>query len=159
TSVVVNEVVDATGVNIPSDMLVNNDFEAVIDQYSFADGEAVRMNVVLAVDPCSSEAIGVLVDIDVTVHGELSRLDRADTGAEFSRVTSMNRDLDTVTSDDYTNVVILFIVTLFIILTVLFRSLVLPVMMIVSIFITYFASTTISQWILSMFGIDQLNWA
>src|SRR5699024_5956306 len=120
---------------------------------------AVKMNVVLAVDPYSNEAIGVLDDIEETVHGELSRLERPDTEAYCSGVISMNRDVDTVVSDDYTNVVILFIVTLFIILTVLFRSLVLPVMMIGSIFITYFASMTISQWILSMFGIDQLNWA
>lgn len=117
------------------------------------------MNVVLAVDPYSNEALGVLNDIEQAVEGELTRLDRPDTEAYFSGVTSMNRDLDTVTSDDYTNVVILFIVTLFVILTVLFRSLVLPVLMIGSIFITYFASMTISQWILSMFGIDQLNWA
>src|SRR5699024_11741634 len=43
-----NEAVDATGINIPSEMLENSDFEAAIDQFSFADGEAVKMNVVLA---------------------------------------------------------------------------------------------------------------
>ena len=159
TSFEENEAVDATGINVPAAILENEEFEAAIDQYSFADGEAVKMNVVLAVDAYSNEALGVLDEVEETVYGELSRLDRPDTKAYFSGVTSMNRDLDTVTSDDYTNVVILFIVTLFIILTVLFRSLVLPVLMIGSIFITYFASMTISQWILSMFGIDQLNWA
>ncbi|HBV23589.1 MAG TPA: MMPL family transporter [Jeotgalicoccus sp.] len=159
TSFEENEAVDATGINVPAAILENEEFEAAIDQYSFADGEAVKMNVVLAVDPYSNEALNVLDEVEETVYGELSRLDRPDTKAYFSGVTSMNRDLDTVTSDDYTNVVILFIVTLFIILTVLFRSLVLPVLMIGSIFITYFASMTISQWILSMFGIDQLNWA
>lgn len=159
TSFEENEAVDSTGINVPSEILENENFETAIDQYSFADGEAVKMNVVLAVDPYSNEALGVLNDIEQAVDGELTRLDRPDTEAYFSGVTSMNRDLDTVTSDDYTNVVILFIVTLFVILTVLFRSLVLPVLMIGSIFITYFASMTISQWILSMFGIDQLNWA
>lgn len=159
TSFEENEAVDATGINVPAALLENEEFEAAVNQYSFADGEAVKMNVVLAVDPYSNEALGVLDEVEETVNGELSRLDRLDTEVYFSGVTSMNRDLDTVTSDDYTNVVILFIVTLFIILTVLFRSLVLPVLMIGSIFITYFASMTISQWILSMFGIDQLNWA
>lgn len=154
-----NEAVDRTGINVPAAMLENSDFEAAIDQYSFSDGEAVKMNVVLAVDPYSNEAIEVLDQVEETVNNELTRLDRPDTEAYFSGVTSMNRDLDTVTSEDYTNVVILFIVTLFVILTVLFRSLVLPIMMIGSIFITYFASMTISQWILSMFGIEQLNWA
>ena len=159
TSFEESEAVDMTGISVPAAIFENEEFEAAIDQYSFADGEAVKMNVVLAVDPYSNEALGVLDEVEDTVNGELSRLDRPDTEAYFSGVTSMNRDLDTVTSEDYTNVVILFIVTLFIILTVLFRSLTLPVLMIGSIFITYFASMTISQWILSMFGIDQLNWA
>lgn len=159
TSIENNEAVDATGMNVPAAMLENTDFESAIDQYSFADGNAVRMNVVLAVDPYSNEALGVLDEVEAAVNGELSRLDRPDTKAYFSGVTSMNRDLDTVTKEDYTNVVILFIITLFVILTVLFRSFILPVVMIGSIFITYFASMTITQWILSMFGIDQLNWA
>lgn len=159
TSIEDNEAVDETGINVPSEVLENSEFESAIEQYSFADGQAVKMNVVLDVDPYSNEAIEVLDEIEESVNNELSRLDRQDTDAYFSGVTSMNRDLDTLTSDDYTNVVIMFIVTLFVILTVLFRSLVLPVVMIGSIFVTYFASMTISQWILSMFGIDQLNWA
>ena len=159
TSIEDNEAVDETGINVPSEVLENSEFESAIEQYSFADGQAVKMNVVLDVDPYSNEAIEVLDEIEESINNELSRLDRQDTDAYFSGVTSMNRDLDTLTSDDYTNVVIMFIVTLFVILTVLFRSLVLPVVMIGSIFMTYFASMTISQWILSMFGIDQLNWA
>lgn len=159
TSIENNEAVDATGINVPAEMLENSEFDAAIDQYSFADGNAIKMNVVLAVDPYSNEALSVLDDVENSVNYELSRLDRPDTEAYFSGVTSMNRDLDTVTKEDYTNVVILFIITLFVILTVLFRSFVLPIIMIGSIFITYFASMTISQWILSLFGIDQLNWA
>src|SRR5699024_6417542 len=148
TSIEANEAVDETGINVPSEVLENSEFESAIEQYSFADGQAVKMNVVLDVDPYSNEAIEVLDEIEESVNNELSRLDRQDTDAYFSGVTSMNRDLDTLTSDDYTNVVIMFIVTLFVILTVLFRSLVLPVVMIGSIFMTYFASMTISQWIL-----------
>ena len=130
TSIEDNEAVDETGINVPSEVLENSEFESAIEQYSFADGQAVKMNVVLDVDPYSNEAIEVLDEIEESVNNELSRLDRQDTDAYFSGVTSMNRDLDTLTSDDYTNVVIMFIVTLFVILTVLFRSLVLPVVMI-----------------------------
>lgn len=154
-----NEATNSTGINVPNEMIENEEFQSAIDQYSFADGQAVKMNVILDVDPYSNEAIGVLDDIEETVDSEMQRLDNEETTAYYSGVTSMNRDLDTVTTDDYTNVVILFIVTLFVILAVLFKSLVLPVVMISSIFITYFSSMTISQWLLSLFGIDQLNWA
>ena len=154
-----NEATNSTGINVPNEMIENEEFQSAIDQYSFADGQAVKMNVILDVDPYSNEAIGVLDDIEETVDSEMQRLDNEETTAYYSGVTSMNRDLDTVTSEDYTNVVILFIVTLFVILAVLFKSLILPVVMISSIFITYFSSMTISQWLLSLFGIDQLNWA
>lgn len=154
-----NTAVDGTGINVPAEFLENEALDQALDQYAFGENTAVNMNVVLSVDPYSLEAIDVLNDIEDTVHKELERLDRTETDAYFSGVTSMNRDLDQITDEDYTNVVIIFIATLFVILAVLFRSLILPVAMIGSIFVTYFASITMTQWILSLFGIDTLNWA
>ena len=71
----------------------------------------------------------------------------------------MNRDLDEISTDDYTRVVTIFIATLFVVLAFVFRSLILPVTMIGSIFVTYFASLTITQWLLGLFGLGDLNWA
>lgn len=154
-----NEAVDGTGINVPSQFMENDELDQAIDQYAFGDNTAVNMNVILSVDPYSHEAIGVLNDIEDTVDKELQRLDRDGTESYYSGVTSMNRDLDQITTEDYSNVIFIFITTLFVILAVLFRSLVLPVIMIGSIFVTYFASVTITQWILTLFGIDTLNWA
>lgn len=154
-----NSAVDGTGVNVPSEFVQDDALDQAVDQYAFGENTAINMNVVLSVDPYSLEAINVMDDIEDTVDKELQRLDRDETEAYFSGVTSMNRDLDQITTDDYTNVVIIFIATLFVILAVLFRSLILPVAMIGSIFVTYFASITFTQWILSLFGIETLNWA
>ncbi len=71
----------------------------------------------------------------------------------------MNRDLNQISNDDYNRVVTIFILTLFVILAIIFRSLILPISMISSIFITYFASVTITQWLLGFFGYGELNWA
>lgn len=71
----------------------------------------------------------------------------------------MNRDLNQISNDDYSRVVTIFIITLFVILAVIFRSLILPISMIGSIFVTYFASITITQWFLGLFGLGDLNWA
>lgn len=154
-----NPAVDGTGVNVPSAFIEDEALNQALDQYAFGEDTAVTMNVVLSVDPYSLKAIEVLNSIEDTVYKELERLDRDETDAYFSGVTSMNRDLDQITTDDYTNVVIIFITTLFVILAVLFRSFILPVAMIGSIFVTYFASITMTQWILGLFGIDTLNWA
>src|SRR5699024_11886429 len=92
-SIEANEAVDETGINVPSEVLENSEFESAIEQYSFADGQAVKMNVVLDVDPYSNEAIEVLDEIEESVNNELSRLDRKDTDAYFSGVTSIDRDI------------------------------------------------------------------
>lgn len=154
-----NEAVDQTGINVPQSFIDNEEIEDAIDQYAFGDNEALIMNVVLAVDPYSHDAMSTLDDIETTVEDELHRLGRDDTDAYFSGVTSMNRDLNQISNDDYNRVVIIFILTLFVVLAIIFRSLILPISMISSIFITYFASITITQWLLGFLGYGELNWA
>ncbi|AKG74853.1 MMPL family transporter [Salinicoccus halodurans] len=154
-----NEAVDQTGIHVPQEFLETDGIEDAVDQYSFGEDKALKMNVVLDVDPYSHEAMTVLDDVENTVNNELQRLERDDTTAYFAGVTSMNRDLDEISTDDYTRVVTIFIATLFVILAIVFRSLILPVTMIGSIFVTYFASITITQWLLGLFGLGELNWA
>lgn len=154
-----NKAVDQTGIHVPQEFLETDGIEDAVDQYSFGEDKALKMNVVLDVDPYSHEAMTVLDDVESTVNDELQRLGRDDTTAYFAGVTSMNRDLDEISTDDYSRVVTIFIATLFVILAIVFRSLVLPVTMIGSIFVTYFASITITQWLLGLFGLGELNWA
>src|SRR5690625_2194391 len=154
-----NEAVDQTGIHVPEEFLETDGVDDAVHQYSFGDDKALRMNVVLDVDPYSHESMNVLDDIESTVNNELQRLRREDTTAYFSGVPSMNRDLDEISTDDYTRVVTIFIATLFVVLAFVFRSLILPVTMIGSIFVTYFASLTITQWLLGLLGLGDLNWA
>ncbi|MFB9860789.1 MMPL family transporter [Salinicoccus siamensis] len=154
-----NEAVDQTGVHVPQEFIDNPDIEDAVDQYAFGDNEALIMNVILEDDPYSHQAMDTLNSVEDAIDGELQRLDREETESYFSGVTSMNRDLNQISNDDYNRVVTIFILTLFVILAVIFRSLVLPISMISSIFITYFASVTITQWLLGLFGYGELNWA
>ncbi|WP_020007304.1 MMPL family transporter [Salinicoccus albus] len=154
-----NSAVDQTGLHVPQDYINNEDVQSSIDQYSFGSNEALTMNVILDVDPYSHEAMNILDDVESTVNDELQRLDRNETDAYFSGVTSMNRDLNEISNSDYNRVVTIFIITLFVILAVIFRSLILPISMIGSIFVTYFASLTITQWLLGFIGMGELNWA
>ncbi|WP_411842698.1 MMPL family transporter [Salinicoccus sp. HZC-1] len=154
-----NEAVDQTGIHVPQEFLGTDGIQDAVDQYSFGENKALRMNVILSVDPYSHEAMATLDKVESTVNDELQRLEREETTAYFAGVTSMNRDLDEISTDDYTRVVTIFIATLFVILAIVFRSLVLPVTMIGSIFVTYFASITITQWLLGLFGLGELNWA
>lgn len=159
TEITENEAVDHTGANVPQQFMESDDLESAIDQYSFADETAINLSVILDGDPYSHRAMEVLDEVEFTVHSELDRLELTGVESYFSGVTSMNRDLDQITSDDYNYVVTIFVITLFVILAVLFRSFILPVIMIGSIFVTYFASVSMTQWILGWFGIEQLNWA
>src|SRR5699024_2354489 len=154
-----NEAVDQTGIHVPEEFLETDGIKDTVDQYSFGDDKALRMNVVLDVDPYSPESMNVLDDIESTVNNELQRLGREDTVAYFSGVTSMNRDLDEISTDDYTRVITICISTLFVILAIVFMSLNLPVTMIRSISVTYFASHNITQWLLGLLWLWNLSWA
>ncbi|MFP3359905.1 MMPL family transporter, partial [Planococcus sp. SIMBA_143] len=61
---------------------------------------------------------------------------------------------------DFTRTVIIMLVGLFIILTVLFRSMIMPIVMIGSLLLTYFTSMAISELIfINLLGYDGITWA
>ena len=153
-----NDAITGSGINIPEDYYTDEALQDAMDHYVYND-EAMRLDVVLALDPYTREAMEALDEIEATVETELVRLGIEDSDVYYTGVSSVNRDLDNVSSADYTRVVTIFIITLFVILAVLFKSFILPIYMIGSIFITYFASVTLSSWLLGFLGFGDFNWA
>lgn len=153
-----NDSITGSGINIPEAYYTDDALSDAIDHYIYNE-EAIRLDVVLDIDPYSREAMEALDVIESTVNTELARLEMENADVFYAGVSSVNRDLDNVSSADYTRVVTIFIITLFVILAVLFKSFILPIYMIGSIFITYFASVTISSWLLGFLGFGDFNWA
>ena len=153
-----NDAVSTSGMHIPEAYYTDDALGDAVDHYVYND-EAMRLDVVLAMDPYSREAMAALDIIEDTVDKETIRLGMDDTEVYYAGVSSVNRDLDNVSSADYVRVVTIFIITLFAILAVMFKSFIIPIYMIGSIFITYFASYTLSSWLLGFLGFGEFNWA
>ena len=149
-----------TGVFIPKGTLDNEDFEPAIERYAFDEQKAVTLEVILKEDPYSTEAIQTVREIKETVSRSIDGTPLEDATVAYSGVSSINSDLSDISTSDFTRTVIIMLVGLFIILTGLFRSMIMPIVMIGSLLLTYFTSMAISELIfINLLGYDGITWA
>ncbi|MCA0170926.1 MMPL family transporter [Bacillus sp. RAR_GA_16] len=149
-----------TGVFIPKGTLENEDFEPAIERYAFDEQKAVTLEVILKEDPYSTEAIQTVRDIKETVSRSIDGTPLEEATVAYSGVSSINSDLSDISTSDFTRTVIIMLVGLFIILTILFRSMIMPIVMIGSLLLTYFTSIAISELIfINLLGYDGITWA
>ncbi|RLQ90809.1 MMPL family transporter [Planomicrobium sp. Y74] len=155
-----SESVRATGLFIPEGTLDEEEFEQVLDRYTFADETGVMMEVILAEDPYSPEAIDTVAEIKETVERSTVATPLEDADIAFGGIASINSDLQDISSNDFTNTVAIMLVSLFIVLAVLFRSLIMPLYMIGSLLLTYYTSISIAELIfVNGLGFDGISWA
>ena len=155
-----SESVRATGLFIPEGTLDEEGFEQVFDRYTFADETGVMMEVILAEDPYSPEAIDTVAEIKDTVNRSIAATPLEEADVAFGGIASINSDLQDVSSNDFTNTVIIMLVSLFIVLAILFRSLIMPLYMIGSLLLTYYTSIAIAELIfVNGLGFDGISWA
>lgn len=155
-----SEAVRDTGLYIPEGTLESKEFEPVVERYSFAEGTGALMEVVLSEDPYSHEAIGITTEIKETVERATIGTPLEEATVAFSGISSINSDLDEVSSSDFTNTVIIMLVSLFVVLAFLFRSLIMPLYMIGSLLLTYYTSISIAELIfVNGLGFDGISWA
>ncbi|ANU15006.1 Putative membrane protein [Planococcus halocryophilus Or1] len=149
-----------TGLYIPEGTLESEDFQQVVDRYSFADGTGMMMEVILSEDPYSPEAIDVTTEIKETVERVKIGTPLEKTEIAFSGISSINSDLLDVSSSDFTTTVIIMLISLFVILAILFRSLIMPLYMIGSLLLTYYTAVSIAELIfVNGLGFDGISWA
>ncbi|MGI2328758.1 MMPL family transporter [Planococcus sp. YIM B11945] len=149
-----------TGLFIPEGTLENEEFEQVLDRYSFAEGTGMKLEVILAEDPYSPEAIDITADIKETVERSVVATPLEDAEFAFGGISSVNNDLQEVSSNDFTNTVTIMLISLFVVLAILFRSLIMPLYMIGSLLLTYFTSIAIAELIfVNILGYDGISWA
>ncbi|WP_027964861.1 MMPL family transporter [Halalkalibacillus halophilus] len=155
-----SETAAETNIYLPEEIFEEEDFNSVLDQFTFANGEGMTMEVILSVDPYSVEAMEILEEVKETVEstgftGKLTGIDVA-----YSGVPSINSDLDEISSDDYVKTTTIMLSALFVILVVLLRSLLMPLYMIGSLLFTYYASVSVAEIVfVNMLGYDGISWA
>ncbi|WP_368650171.1 MMPL family transporter [Bacillus inaquosorum] len=149
-----------TGIFIPDQVMKDKDFKKSIAQYSFADGKGVQLSVVLDSNPYSEQAITTINQIKKAVANEVDGTPLEDAQIVYGGVTSMNADLKELSTTDFSRTMVIMIIGLFIVLTILFRSMIMPIYMIASLLLTYYTSISITELIfVNGLGNAGVSWA
>ncbi|MEC1635026.1 MMPL family transporter [Bacillus mojavensis] len=149
-----------TGIFIPDQVMKDKDFKKSIDQYSFEDGKGVQLSVVLDSNPYSEQAITTINQIKKAVANEVDGTPLEDAQVVYGGVTSVNADLKELSTTDFSRTMVIMIIGLFIVLTILFRSMIMPIYMIASLLLTYYTSISITELIfVNGLGNAGVSWA
>jgi len=150
----------ATGLFIPAGTLESEDFAQVLERYTFADGNGIKMEVVLSDDPYSPEAIETVHRLKEAAASEVKGTPFEDVNIAFGGISSINSDLADISSSDFKSTVMIMLISLFVVLAIMFRSLIMPLFMIGSLLLTYFTSIALAELIfVNLLGYDGISWA
>lgn len=148
-----------SGIYIPDQLLEDKDFQRVYDIYMSSDGKMTTMDIVLDSNPYAKQSMDMISSIEDTIVKATkdTKLEQANVG--IGGVTSMNRDLESMSDSDYTKTVIFMMVGIVLILVILLRSLVMPVYIIASLLLTYYSSIAMTELIfVNIMGYPGINW-
>jgi RND superfamily putative drug exporter len=148
------------GFYIPQDVLDSKDFEQALDAYMSKDRKVMTMDVIFNKNPYSNEAINRIPEIKKAVERVFKDTKLENAQVAIGGVSSMHKDLDTISQADYSRTVILMLTGISIILIILFRSLIMPIYLIGSLILTYYTAMAISEKIFVNFlGYTGISWA
>lgn len=148
-----------SGIYIPDELLEDEEFQQVFDIYMSKDAKMTTMDVVLDASPYSQQSMDMVSQIEKTIEDTVkgTQLEQANVG--IGGITSMNRDLQTMSDADYTKTVTLMMIGIVLILIILLRSLVMPLYIIASLLLTFYSSIAMTEVIfVNILGYPGINW-
>lgn len=149
-----------TGWYIPKDVITSEDFAPILAQYMSEDRRIISIDVIMDQNPYSLTAMGVIDQLKAEVNKQLTSTNFEGSQVEIGGITSMNNDLNHLSSEDYSRTVVLMLVGIFIILLILFRSVVIPIYLVVSLLITYSTSLAMTEIIfVRIVGLSGVSWS
>lgn len=151
---------ERTGFYIPEDMLNGKEFEPVLDTYLSKDRKVMTIDVVFNRNPYSNEALDSIPAIKQAVERAVKDTKLENAKVAIGGVSSMHKDLDTISKGDYTRTVVLMLTGISIILVILLRSFIMPFYLIGSLILTYYTAMSISEVIfMNWLGYTGISWA
>ncbi|TYP71240.1 MMPL family transporter [Paenibacillus methanolicus] len=145
---------------IPQEAIDGEEFQAALDVYLSEDRQTVKFDVVFGGNPYEIETLEKVSDLDAAITRALKGTAFADAEYAVGGVSSINNDLRNISAEDYSRTVVLMLIGIGIILIVLFRSIVMPIYLILSLLITFYTSMAIAEVIfVRIMGLSGISWA
>lgn len=151
---------DLSGWYLPDEALQSEQFRTILDTYMSADRTMTTFQVVLDGNPYDERMLGTIDLMKEAVKRGIK--DTPLEGAEIAvgGVSSMNNDLSHVSGEDYSRTVVVVIAAISLILILLFRSVVIPIYVMLSLLLTFFTSMAVTEAIfVHLLGYSGISWA
>ncbi|MGE6631498.1 MMPL family transporter [Bacillus sp. NPDC077027] len=151
---------DMAGWFIPKEVLKNKAFNQVFDSYMSDNRKITTIDVILEKNPYGNEAMSTIKAVEASVKRVLPETNLDDVSFGVSGVSSMNTDLKQLSDQDFNKTVFYMMIGIFLILVLLFRSIVMPLYLVASLILTYFTAIGVTEFIFTnFFGYPGINWA
>lgn len=149
-----------TGWFIPNQALKNAEFQKALDTYLSKDRTIAKFDVIFTGNPYDIETLKKTDELQTAAARGLKGTAFDKATYAVSGVSSMNNDLRNISAEDYTRTAVLMLIGIAIVLIILFRSIVIPIYLILSLLLTYYTSMAISEVIfVRILGLTGIGWA
>ncbi|RNA70240.1 MMPL family transporter [Alteribacter keqinensis] len=148
------------GFFVPEEALASDDFNNVWDNYTTPNRLVTTIDVVFELNPYSNEAMDTIDVIEERTRMALKGTQLEGTPVAVAGLSSINRDLQTISNDDFFRTATIMLIGIFIVLVVLLKSLVMPVYILISLILTYFLSVSFTEFFfVTILGYSGITWA
>ncbi len=148
------------GFYIPDAAISNKSFKQAIDAYMSKDRKYTKLSVTFNVNPYSVTALNQIPDVKAAVARATKGTGLENAKVAIGGITSVNADLEQMSHKDYTRTVTLMLIGIGLILFALFRSIIMPLYVLLSLILSYYTAMGISETIfVHILGKTGINWA
>ncbi|MCZ0704207.1 RND superfamily putative drug exporter [Natronobacillus azotifigens] len=149
------------GVLFLEEIIESEEFEQVWEQYTTPEEKRVAyLEVELDVNPYSDEAFDLLDEIEEVTAFTLRDTFLEDAPFAIDGLSSNNRDLRDVSNEDFLFTATVMLIGIFLALVILFKSLIIPVYVLISLVLTYYSAMAITEIIfVDWLGYAGVMWA
>jgi len=145
---------------MPEEVLEEELFVQVLDNYLSADRMTTKLDVIFDTNPYDQETLDKIEDLNAAVARAVAGTPLDDAEYAAGGTTSMHHDLAMVSEEDFSRTAVIMLIGIFIVLALLLRSIIMPIYLMASLLLTYYTSMGIAEWIfVDLLGYDGVTWA
>jgi uncharacterized membrane protein YdfJ with MMPL/SSD domain len=134
--------------------------ETIWETYLTPNQKAAKLTVIFDMSPYALEAIDLLSVIEERIEIALKGTPLENARYAINGVTSINRDLQTISNEDFIRTATIMLTGIFIVLVLLLRSLMMPLYLLTSLVLAYIISGAITEFIfINLLGYAGISWA
>ncbi|NOV03939.1 MMPL family transporter [Paenibacillus planticolens] len=147
------------GWNLPKEVLEQAGFKKSLEFYMSEDGKIAKLEVVLAINPYSKEAMGKMDEIKNAITGSLHGTVLSKADIKLAGQTANYHELDSISQHDFYRTGAFVLIGIYLVLALLLRSLLMPLYILLSLVFNYLVTMGIVEFIfVKLFGFDGLSW-